>query len=53
MDDVGTENRGDDGDDDLKDLLDGNVFLKEFHNDVILSEFLLCDIKSESERKEV
>ena len=52
MDDVGTENRGDDGDDDLKDFLDGNVFLKEFHNDVIFCEFL-CDIKLESERKEV
>ena len=52
LDDVGTEDRGDDGDDDLKDLLDGNVFLKEFHNDVIFCEFL-CDIKLESERKEV
>ena len=50
LDDVGTEDRGDDGDDDLKDLFDGNVFLKEFHNDVIFCEFL-CDIKSEIERR--
>ena len=26
LDDVGTEDRGDDGDDDLKDLLDGGPF---------------------------